>query len=180
MTCIRTGSCDTDGMYYMDQSSYVMCSHGIAYVMPCAPGTMNSGLQLQNLNAGDYLGFSAFCDVNLVDVGYAALVGQKASGYGAGPAGGAIVPQSSGYGASAGTFAGTSAAGYGGTSAGTLASTLTAGYGASPVRAKPTGTLVISYQPQTAPASGYGQPVGGSTLARIIRPAAAMSAGFQD
>ena len=39
-------------------------------MQPCAPGTRNSGHA--NYAPGYYYGYSDFCDVNLVDFGYAA------------------------------------------------------------------------------------------------------------
>ena len=35
--------CGTDGFYYKDARSFVICSNGNAYVQPCAPGSRNSG-----------------------------------------------------------------------------------------------------------------------------------------
>merc|ERR1712179_71128 len=62
------GRCYENGLYYMDQMSFVLCSNGNAYVQPCAPGTQNSGQA--SFRPGYYYGYSDFCDINLVDRGY--------------------------------------------------------------------------------------------------------------
>ena len=62
------GKCYQDGLYFMDRDSFVLCSNGNAYVQPCAPGTRNSARA--SFRSGYYYGYSDFCDVNLVDLGY--------------------------------------------------------------------------------------------------------------
>ena len=64
------GNCGTDGLYYRDSKSFVFCSNGNSYVQPCAPGTRNSGYD--RYASGGYYNQGDFCDVNLVDHGYAA------------------------------------------------------------------------------------------------------------
>ena len=39
-----SGQCGQDGFYYKDDYSFVMCTHGIAYVQRCAPGTRNGAV----------------------------------------------------------------------------------------------------------------------------------------
>jgi hypothetical protein len=73
------GSCGYDGLYYKDDYSFVYCSNGNAYVQPCAPGTRNSAYG--TYSSGNSYGYRDFCDVNLVDYGYAAYHGH---GYGHG------------------------------------------------------------------------------------------------
>ena len=63
------GVCDNDGFYYRDSSSFVICSNNNAYVQPCAPGSRNSGID--SYNYGGNYSYRHFCDVNLVDYGYA-------------------------------------------------------------------------------------------------------------
>ena len=70
------GKCGNDGLYYKDSNAFVFCSNGNSYEQPCAPGSKNSGYG--NYNYGGSYGYRDFCDVNLVDQGYAA----KRSGYG--------------------------------------------------------------------------------------------------
>lgn len=65
---IYRGSCYNDGLYYMDETNFVICSNGNAYIQPCAPGTKSSGQH--RYSPGYYYGYSDFCDVNLVDMGY--------------------------------------------------------------------------------------------------------------
>ena len=70
------GKCGNDGLYFRDEKSFVFCSNGNSYVQPCAPGTRNSNYG--KYSYGGKYGYSDFCDVNLVDDGYAA----KNRGYG--------------------------------------------------------------------------------------------------
>merc|ERR1711893_67083 len=65
------GKCDNDGLYYRDSKSFVLCSNGNSYVQPCAPGTRNSGYD--RYSYGSHYTHADFCDVNLVDYGYAAV-----------------------------------------------------------------------------------------------------------
>ncbi len=62
------GTCYNDGLYYMDETNFVICSNGNAYIQPCAPGTRSSGQH--RYSPGYYYGYSDFCDINLVDMGY--------------------------------------------------------------------------------------------------------------
>merc|ERR1711893_168556 len=64
------GKCEKDGLYYRDHTSFVLCSNGNSYVQPCAPGTRNSGYD--KYSYGGHYSYRDFCDVNLVDYGYAA------------------------------------------------------------------------------------------------------------
>ena len=64
------GECGKDGMYYMDDYSFVFCTHQFAYVQPCPSGTMNSGFEKFKL--GSNYNYREFCDINLVDAGYGA------------------------------------------------------------------------------------------------------------
>ena len=64
------GKCGADGLYFRDHASFVFCSNGNSYVQPCAPGTRNS--PYQKYNYGAKYSYRDFCDVNLVDGGYAA------------------------------------------------------------------------------------------------------------
>ena len=64
------GKCGSDGLYFRDEASFVFCSNGNSYVQPCAPGTRNSAYE--NFRPGGSYGYRDFCDVNLVDDGYAA------------------------------------------------------------------------------------------------------------
>ena len=70
------GKCSNDGLYFRDDKSFVFCSNGNSYVQPCAPGTRNSAYG--RYSYGGKYDYRDFCDVNLVDEGYAA----KRSGYG--------------------------------------------------------------------------------------------------
>lgn len=63
------GKCGEDGLYYKDESSFVFCSNGEYYVQPCAPGSRNSGYK--KFSYGGKYSSRDFCDVNLVDGGYA-------------------------------------------------------------------------------------------------------------
>ena len=74
------GKCAGDGLYYKDESSFVYCSNGNSFVQPCAPGTRNSGYD--NFRPGGAYGYRDFCDVNLVDSGYAAQHYRGHDGYG--------------------------------------------------------------------------------------------------
>ncbi|KAK2161056.1 hypothetical protein LSH36_122g08022 [Paralvinella palmiformis] len=65
---VYRGSCQSDGLYYRDEDSFVVCSNGNAYIQPCAPGTRSSGQH--RYSPGYYYGYSDFCDVNLVDQGF--------------------------------------------------------------------------------------------------------------
>ena len=62
--------CDKDGFYYKNEKSFVICSNNNAYVQPCAPGSRNS--PYEKYNSGKAYYYRDFCDVNLVDHGYAA------------------------------------------------------------------------------------------------------------
>ena len=64
------GKCGNDGLYFRDEKSFVFCSNGNSYVQPCAPGTRNS--PYQKYSHGATYSYRDFCDVNLVDEGYAA------------------------------------------------------------------------------------------------------------
>ena len=64
------GKCGNDGLYFRDSKSFVFCSNGNSYVQPCAPGTRNSAYG--RYSYGGKYGYADFCDVNLVDDGYAA------------------------------------------------------------------------------------------------------------
>ena len=63
------GKCDNDGFYYNDEYSFMICSNGNSYEQPCAPGSRNSGYN--NYQYGNDYYYHDFCDVNLVDQGYA-------------------------------------------------------------------------------------------------------------
>ncbi|ELU02933.1 hypothetical protein CAPTEDRAFT_222882 [Capitella teleta] len=69
------GKCGNDGFYYNDQSSFVICSSGNAYIQPCAPGSQNSGYNHYNKGSPYY--YRDFCDVNLVDDGYTLKYGNN-------------------------------------------------------------------------------------------------------
>jgi len=71
-----SGKCGNDGLYFRDEKSFVFCSNGNSYVQPCAPGTRNSAYG--KYSYGGKYDYRDFCDVNLVDEGYAA----KHSAYG--------------------------------------------------------------------------------------------------
>ena len=64
------GKCGKDGIYYMDEKSFVFCSNGNSYTQPCAPGSRNS--PYQTYSYGGKYDYRDFCDVNLVDEGYSA------------------------------------------------------------------------------------------------------------
>ena len=64
------GKCGKDGIYYKDETTFVFCSNGNSYIQPCAPGSRNS--PYSNYNPGGKYNYRDFCDVNLVDEGYAA------------------------------------------------------------------------------------------------------------
>ena len=63
------GQCKYDGLYYRDEKSFILCSNGIPYEQYCAPGSRNSGYE--KFSYGDYYSMMNFCDINLVDQGYA-------------------------------------------------------------------------------------------------------------
>ncbi|ELT88418.1 hypothetical protein CAPTEDRAFT_195706 [Capitella teleta] len=63
-----SGECATDGFYYNDASSFVICSNGNAFIQPCALGSQNSA---HNYQHGTAYNFNEFCDFNLLDAGYA-------------------------------------------------------------------------------------------------------------
>ena len=71
-----SGKCGNDGLYFRDSKSFVFCSNGNSYEQPCAPGTRNSAYG--KYSYGGKYNYRDFCDVNLVDEGYAA----KHAGYG--------------------------------------------------------------------------------------------------
>ncbi|ELU13388.1 hypothetical protein CAPTEDRAFT_226069, partial [Capitella teleta] len=98
------GKCGNDGFYYNDHSSFVMCSNGNAYIQPCAPGSKNSANDKYNF--GSSYNYRDFCDVNLVDDGYALKHGAGYHGNGA-----ATYGHGAGYGSNIG-YAGFNA-GYG-------------------------------------------------------------------
>lgn len=68
-----TGHCDKDGFYYKDEDSFVICSNGYAYVLPCAPGSKNSAFD--HYHDGSSYNYRDFCDINLVGRGY--TLGQR-------------------------------------------------------------------------------------------------------
>ena len=72
------GKCGADGLYFRDEKCFVFCSNGNSYVQPCAPGSRNSAYG--KYSYGGKYDYRDFCDVNLVDEGYAA----KHGGYGYG------------------------------------------------------------------------------------------------
>ena len=74
------GKCGNDGLYFRDSKSFVFCSNGNSYVQPCAPGTRNSAYG--KYSYGGKYGYSDFCDVNLVDDGYAAKYSYGRRDYG--------------------------------------------------------------------------------------------------
>ena len=43
------GKCAGDGLYYHNEKSFVVCSNGNAVIQPCAPGSANSGFQVQTI-----------------------------------------------------------------------------------------------------------------------------------
>lgn len=68
-------ACVSDGLYYKDANSFVMCSNNVAYIQLCAPGSRNS--DHGNYKSGNNYLSRDFCDINLVDYGY----GVSGSGY---------------------------------------------------------------------------------------------------
>ncbi|KAK2146240.1 hypothetical protein LSH36_623g03014 [Paralvinella palmiformis] len=64
------GKCGNDGFYYNDKYTFVICSNGNSYTQNCAPGSENSGFS--HFEYGKQYYYHDFCDVNLVDEGYAA------------------------------------------------------------------------------------------------------------
>jgi hypothetical protein len=62
------GSCSNDGLYYKDDTTFVICSNGYASEQPCPPGTKTGGYP--SYQAGYYYGYTDLCSVNLVDYGY--------------------------------------------------------------------------------------------------------------
>ncbi|KAK2146241.1 hypothetical protein LSH36_623g03084 [Paralvinella palmiformis] len=73
------GKCGNDGFYYNDKNSFVICSNGNAYNQKCAPGSENSGYS--HYEYGKQYYYHDFCDVNLVDQGYAARHAGYYGGY---------------------------------------------------------------------------------------------------
>ena len=69
--------CGNDGFYYLNDRTFVVCFAGNAFHQDCAPGSRNSGSH--NYKTGHTYNYRDFCDINLVDSGYAA----RHSGYGA-------------------------------------------------------------------------------------------------
>jgi len=63
-----SGSCVTDGLYYRDDTTFVICSNGYPHEQPCPPGTKTSGSP--RYQPGYYYGYTDLCSVNLVDYGY--------------------------------------------------------------------------------------------------------------
>jgi len=55
-------------LYYVDETSYAVCSNGYASRQPCPPGTKTD--KFPSYKAGYYYGSSDLCSVNLVDIGY--------------------------------------------------------------------------------------------------------------
>ena len=64
------GSCFDDGFYYLDSSSFVVCSNKQVFILPCAAGSQNS--KFRKYVKGDSYAYRDFCDINLVDDGYTA------------------------------------------------------------------------------------------------------------
>jgi hypothetical protein len=62
------GHCVTDGLYYRDDTTFVICSNGYPHEQPCPPGTKTSGSP--RYQPGYYYGYTDLCSVNLVDYGY--------------------------------------------------------------------------------------------------------------
>ena len=58
----------TDGLYYRDDTTFVICSNGYPHEQPCPPGTKTSGSP--RYQPGYYYGYTDLCSVNLVDYGY--------------------------------------------------------------------------------------------------------------
>lgn len=65
---VAQGECVGDGLYYMDEHSFIMCNSKNFYIQPCSPGTMNR--PYDGYASGDKYDFENFCDINLVDIGY--------------------------------------------------------------------------------------------------------------
>jgi hypothetical protein len=63
-----TDKCGNDGLYYTDETSFVLCSNGNSYVQQCAPGTRNSPYQKYRPNK-EY-NYWDLCDINLMNYGY--------------------------------------------------------------------------------------------------------------
>ena len=63
-----SGECDGDGLYYMDEHSFIMCISKNFYLQPCPPGSMSR--PYNGFNSGEEYAFENFCDINLVDFGY--------------------------------------------------------------------------------------------------------------
>ena len=64
------GACHNDGFYYKDAYSFVICSNGNGYELPCAPGSQNN--PYDDYSYDNKYGYHDFCGVNLVDDGYGA------------------------------------------------------------------------------------------------------------
>src|SRR6218665_3488264 len=64
------GRCRSDGYYYHDKGSIVLCSNGNSYRQPCAPGTLNK--DSSHYSQGKSYSYADFCNVNLNDYGYGA------------------------------------------------------------------------------------------------------------
>lgn len=62
------GTCSIDGLYYKDDTTFVICSNGYASEQPCPPGTKTAGYP--SYQAGYYYGYTDLCSINLVDYGY--------------------------------------------------------------------------------------------------------------
>ena len=62
------GNCASDGLYYIDDTTFVICSNGYPHEQPCPPGTKTSGSP--RYQAGYYYGYTDLCSTNLVDFGY--------------------------------------------------------------------------------------------------------------
>jgi len=65
---LSVGDCASDGLYYRDDTAFVICSNGYPHEQPCPPGTKTSGSP--KYQAGYYYGYTDLCSVNLVDYGY--------------------------------------------------------------------------------------------------------------
>jgi len=70
MSWLCAGKCGNDGFYYKDHYTFIICSNGNSYVQPCAPGSRNS--HYGHYSYGHNYYYRDFCDVNLVDYGFAA------------------------------------------------------------------------------------------------------------
>jgi len=62
-----SGGCQADGLYYQDDTTFVMCSNGYPHQQPCPLGTKTSGSP--SYKPGYYYGYTDLCSVNLVDYG---------------------------------------------------------------------------------------------------------------